>query len=85
MTGVAALVRKRARRSEALEIKRECAYKDIDGRTWQPRHAFNAKGAKRAIERIYDLTGKAYSRYECRNCGSYHIKRSPPRRQAQPW
>jgi hypothetical protein len=73
MTGTGSRNRHNKARKDLLQKRRDCNYKDVDG-TWRPKPDFNKKGARLAIERIYDLTGMAYVRYECRNCGLYHIK-----------
>lgn len=74
MTGAGARKRHNAARKEKVRL-RECQYRDPSLGVWLPRAAWpTRRGARRAIDRIYDLTGRAYVRYECQVCGMFHIK-----------
>jgi hypothetical protein len=69
MSGKGADQRRRQRR----KLRQDCYWRGLDG-VWQPRYGFKDRGARRAIERIYDLTGRVYVRYKCELCGLVHIK-----------
>ncbi len=84
MTGAGASKRHSQRRRAVVKARRDCNYRDSQG-VWQPRAAWKTKrAAKRAIDRIYDATGRAYVRYECSGCGLYHIKPGRRTDPAQP-
>lgn len=73
MTGAGARKTHDRLRREKLKLKHECNYKDENG--WHPKAGWSSpRGAKRAIDRISEDTGRFYELYECRVCGLFHIK-----------
>ena len=73
MTGAAAKKRHEKARSERSSLLKDHKYRDEEGE-WHDRPAFHRRTAQRAVERIYEMTGAEYVKYECRNCGEWHIK-----------